>query len=482
MTITNVEIDQIANSIEPLIMNRRKSTKSENQNIHDRVERMVYAIEAIDDNEFDLHPFSISEKVLFFRSLMEILDQETPVLKKYFDKVDTSRKNPNRKLLYNLRSEDVDLCLDQFIRELFARNDEANLSILSTKERSFIPNYQYSRGDSEKVKEEFLMDIKIQIRYYNNYVDTYKKYMKVYLTEISRHNNGKINNGIYNPMKFLFVVDMYMDVFSFLLLQTVNYCIIKSNKISYGQKENILDNIYQQAINDRPVLKSGTKQNILWSFAVYVFFLTRRNSFRTELLVQKKLEEQMNEAGYSKEVPKRYRYSYLKIDDVLTRKELREIVMEGGEEKEERFNKRLDEIKELMEILTMTAGRDLYPDNLQQVKVVYREVIEDDLQYEVCPGKIRTANTIVRHIKNPATPLYEEISSTIFLREKISRGFFRELGLADLYIKKNKIQECLYEDILSAFIGYDEIQIARNLKKVYSKYNKIFEKEYFNKY
>ena len=482
MGLSSDEIDFIANSIEPVIINRTQSTKSENKNVHDRVERILKALDAIDENEFDFSLFSIGEKKIFLESLIEILELETPVLQRYFISKESKQKSPNRKLLYTLSKKDADLYLDQFISDLFIRNEANHRCILSNGDPSFICNYRYSRKESINYRNEATADIRFRIRNFGDFDNLYHNYMKVYLAEIARHNDQKVNTGLYNPVECIYMIDVYIDIFASLLLQTINYCIMMSDKIDYAEKEKVLENIYLEAKESKIDFKEGSKQEILWSFAIYLFFLTRRNSFATELNVQELLEQQMNDPSYVMEVPEDCKYSYKSIDEVPTKKELRKIFLEGKEEKEERFNKRFAEMQNLIDILLLTAGRDLGSEHLQHAKVVYREVIEDDLQYEISSEKIQTANTIARHINKPETPLYEELSSTIFLREKISRGLFREVGLAALYIKKNKVQKCIYEDILSAFTGYDEIQISKNLKRVYAKYHKILLAEYFDKY
>lgn len=387
MALTKEEINSIANSIEPVVINRDRSNKEENQNVHDRVERIAKAIEAIDDNEFDFSRFSIAEKTILIKSLIDILNQGTPILQKYFSSVDTNMTNPNRKLLYNLSKQDADLCLDQFIKVLFRKNEDNHRCILCDGEPNFVRNYNFSRADSDNYRIEVTSDIRNQIRNYGDFDGLYHKYMNVYLAEISRHNDRKVNTGIYNPVECIFILDVYIDIFSYLLLQTINYCIMMSDKISYSEKEKVLDNLYSQAKDNKLNFKEGTKQEILWSFAIYLFFLTRRNSFMTEINVQELLVHQMENPDYARLVPEEFRYVYKKVDEVPTKKELRRIILEGKEEKAERFNKRFDDVQNLIDILLVTAGRILDSNHLQHVKVVYREIIEDNLQYEIAPGK-----------------------------------------------------------------------------------------------
>lgn len=119
---------------------------------------------------------------------------------------------------------------------------------------------------------------------------------------------------------------------------------------------------------------------------------------------------------------------------------------------------------ELMLLLECITGRNLSPDYLQHVKVVYREIFEDHLRFNN-----RQARTIVRCLLSKDIPYFEQIKESIFLREKISRGLFRELGYLDEYHLKNEIQRKYYDLVLSCFCCYDELRIADDLTHLFVK-------------
>lgn len=50
---------------------------------------------------------------------------------------------------------------------------------------------------------------------------------------------------------------------------------------------------------------------------------------------------------------------------------------------------------------------------------------------------------------------FEKESEYQFLREKISRGYFRETCDVRLYSEKNKLQKSLYESLLSILLTYN---------------------------
>lgn len=120
-----------------------------------------------------------------------------------------------------------------------------------------------------------------------------------------------------------------------------------------------------------------------------------------------------------------------------------------------------------MEYLRRAAGRQIYPEYLQHIKVVYREIIEDDLTYHG-----RQARTILRNLMS-SNGKFDNEKDTYFIREKISRGFFREKGHSKLYMLRIDFQKQYYESVLSAFESYDVMDIAENLERVFKHYSKI---------
>ena len=68
---------------------------------------------------------------------------------------------------------------------------------------------------------------------------------------------------------------------------------------------------------------------------------------------------------------------------------------------------------------------------------------------------------------------YEYIKDSMFVREKISRGLYREKGFADMYELKCRIQYNLQDSLKKVFACYDEVRIARDFNSVYKRYKKI---------
>lgn len=155
------------------------------------------------------------------------------------------------------------------------------------------------------------------------------------------------------------------------------------------------------------------------------------------------------------------------------------IVLEGKQEKVERFNKKAEKCKKAIMILRNIAGRDLSEEYLQHFKVVFREIFLSRVKSGEKDGK--NANTIVSDMINQGdSKLFSKYSDSIFLREKLSRGFFREDGLIEEYIIKNRIQRQLYTNLLQIYksmdVGFQKRNIQTFYGAVFEEMMNIFEK------
>ena len=129
------------------------------------------------------------------------------------------------------------------------------------------------------------------------------------------------------------------------------------------------------------------------------------------------------------------------------------------------FYKNVEDVQYLISQLISITGRELGAEYLQHVKVVYREIIEDDLKYNN-----KQSRTIMRNIEKKELPYFESERETFFIREKISRGLMREKGYAEEYILKNRLQASFYNALLNLFTSYDELRTAKDERQLYSKY------------
>lgn len=447
-----------------------KMIENENKNynrIYNRLVKMCDSIMNIDEFQFDLSKFSKVEVKDFLLFFLSILDSDKA---KIFKKNGKEEKNPNRKLIYNLGKEDMDLYLDNLIKDFLKRGYNWK------GKQVFIPNFDYGKINADMVLNQNKIQYRNIIRRGQYSLDKkieliFSSFMNHYLPSISELNDCK-NIGMYNQIEALYVIYVALETFSDILMQIILYLIIDNSEISEDDKKIIMEKLLIQSekfLDEySPRQEKALSQNIFTSFGIYLFYLERRNQYRTEEEIMKLLMEQMKSDTYILEVPDKYKCNRRYIEDISRKKELREIILEGKEEKEERFNERFEKAQYLIVFLANYAGRELDAEYLQHIKVVYREIIEDPLEYNGVQSM-----GILRRLEKGNSPYIKELKDIVFIREKISRGLMREKGYAELYLIKNQIQTNYYDTVLKAFSCYDEIRIAKDLKRVYSGYKKM---------
>ncbi|MCK1997487.1 hypothetical protein MPH47_09685 [Psychrobacillus psychrodurans] len=118
------------------------------------------------------------------------------------------------------------------------------------------------------------------------------------------------------------------------------------------------------------------------------------------------------------------------------------------------YEKKLDETRKIINIMGSYGGRQCFPNCLLDIKVYFREIFISTTKY-----KGKQTMTIVRDylkfVENAGIQQFEKDSHYMFFREKISRGYFREKGLLDLYVAKVDVHVKLYKLLLKTYLFYD---------------------------
>jgi len=432
------------------------------ERLYNRIVMLCDKIMKIDKFPFDLSQFSTTELKDFLKSFIIILDAQEDMVGIISDRKEEV-KSPNKKLIHNLQKEDVDCALDYMVKRFVATGTDFS------KEATFIPviNLNKKEADISLVEQqlEYANFIRSNVGMEANdlirqVLQTYLKGFRQQIRDIRIRYEGKWLNLI----EAQYIIYVALELFNYVFFQLINYWVIDATDITDEEKRDILNQLIKR--KPRKSEKCKRKQNIYLSFGTYLFYLEQRNQYATYIEVIDLLYKQMECEDYVHEVREDYQCNQRFISQISSKKELRNIILEGKTEKEERFNKNVEDCKYLIEYLRRSAGRQMFPEYLQHIKVVYREIIEDDLKYNG-----RQARTILRNLINNGT--FDNEKDTYFIREKISRGLFREKGHSELYMLRTKFQKQYYESILSAFESYDVMDIAENLEKVFKHYSKI---------
>ena len=132
------------------------------------------------------------------------------------------------------------------------------------------------------------------------------------------------------------------------------------------------------------------------------------------------------------------------------------------------YKEKLEIVRSFISIMSVYGGRQCFPSCLQDLKVYFREIFVSKSSY-----RRRMASRIVKeyinqvalaHKEGKKIPEFDKQSQYMFVREKISRGYFREKGLYKEYIAKTDFERKLYDLLLKLYLFYD---IYDSLEAIY---------------
>lgn len=246
-----------------------------------------------------------------------------------------------------------------------------------------------------------------------------------------------------------------IDLSSDIILQMINYWVITFEDITFEKKVILANKIEAYLLNlEKKIIELGIKNNLELDLAdavtIFVEFLERRNDFGEYInVINELMEEEKNDSEFFDIIPNVYKLNKRSLYDNIKYKE---IILEGKHI--DQFNKKLENTKEAIDIFQKYGGRIADTTNLLDQKVYFREIYLSNSKYKV------KASTIIRKMlegyKNNGNPnSYDKASEYLFLREKISRGYFRETSSLELYHLKNKLQKIVYKTLITSMLCYN---------------------------
>ncbi len=132
---------------------------------------------------------------------------------------------------------------------------------------------------------------------------------------------------------------------------------------------------------------------------------------------------------------------------------LQEIITEGQHSYD--YNTKLDITRKFIRVMHDYGNRQCFPNCPQDLKTYYREIFMSKVKY-----KGKQASTIVQEYlgkieTSGAIEPFDKDSQYMFVREKISRGYFREKNNLDMYFLKADIEKALYNLLVKLYLFYD---------------------------
>lgn len=277
-------------------------------------------------------------------------------------------------------------------------------------------------------------------------------------------NNFKVLGIGYRNLGY---IRDYIDYVSDGVLQFLIYRVIVNKDIK--DKQRVFDSLSEKLdmlfylINKQLEKKRVEQQNEnrLTSHILTEYFTAYRthcNRYFKELYILNILMSEMEENAHLFS-PLSEKYKAEKI--LLSEEEIKSsknIITEGHSVYD--YEKKLEETRKIINIMSFYGGRQCYQNCLQDMKVYFREIYMSKVKYkENEKDKGKQALSIVREylklVDNGDIQQFKETSQYMFFREKISRGYFREKGLLDLYIAKVEIRKKLYDLLLKIYVFYD---------------------------
>ncbi len=381
---------------------------------------------------------------------------------------------PERQIMANMKKVDVDRCYMNFVYQ-----SEKSKKVSEDILENYIPI---------SLKNEYLKS-RYEIRNPANNINAVLKYLlDINATIINLYMN---EDTLFKVIGFKIYIKDYIDYIANVLLQLLVYRIINQDNIKalniievLSEKVNELNELIEKQLIKKKTEWQQSKengQNVLDAELVskcFSSYITHRSKFYEEYKIKKILKDEMLSFPLLfKDVPKEYTAAKIIVSE--DDKSIKNIITEGKHI--DGYKEKIETVKVFIDIMADYGGRQCYSSCLQDLKVYFREIFISKSSY-----KKRMASRIVKEYINQFElakkegnniPDFNKQSQYMFIREKISRGYFREKGLSKEYIEKIIFEKELYDLLLKIYLFYN---VQDSLKFIYEvNYNllKVYESE-----
>ena len=281
----------------------------------------------------------------------------------------------------------------------------------------------------------------------------------------------------------------YIDYVTNVLLQLLVYRVINEESVEtfsvikkLSDKISEIDGAIEKQLSRSKAKWLKSKENgykdldaeiVSECFSMYV---THRSKFYEEYNIKKILIDEMhNFPSLFEDIPTEYKAEKVFIPEDEF-KLVKEIITEG--QHIDGYKDKIESVRTFIGIMACYGGRQCFPSCLQDLKVYFREIFISKSSY-----RRRKASRIVKEYidqvvtakkEGKVIPEFNKKSQYMFVREKISRGYFREKGLSKEYIEKVALEKKLYDLMLKLYLFYNVqdsldfiYEVNNNLLKVY---------------
>lgn len=275
--------------------------------------------------------------------------------------------------------------------------------------------------------------------------------------------NGFYMMGLY--YENISYIKEYIDYAINDILQLIVYKVINNpniNTLDFLQELKEEIKALTGKVDNQLMSKRGQQQglNILTTSKVMRYFsayLKHRSRLKEETDIYRVLEkERKQNPALFDSVQEEYRAVKVRLSEEDIKKSAI-IITEG--KSIYKYEDKLLTVRDFIDIMRNYGGRQCYPDCLQDLKVYFREIYMSKATY-----RRQQAHKIVKDYigkvkfaikNNEVIPEFDRKSQYLFVREKISRGYFREKGLLSDYYGKIEFTNEFYDLLLKIYLFYD---------------------------
>lgn len=259
-------------------------------------------------------------------------------------------------------------------------------------------------------------------------------------------------------------IEDYIDYTANGILQLVVYKVINNEKVNTEYViQGLIEEIHKLSnlINNQLDRKRKEQKNsdILTSTLITRYFsvyLSHRSRYFEELGIKETLKEEVNCNPDFLHISPDYQTPKVLLDEEDIENSTN-IITEG--KSTYNYEEKLEITRKFIEIMATYGGRQCYSNCLQDLKVYFREIFVSRATYKrqqtstIVKDYITKVNQAIK--TNTSIPQFDKKSQYLFVREKISRGYFREKGLLLDYFAKMELEKELYTLLLSLYLFFD---------------------------
>lgn len=288
------------------------------------------------------------------------------------------------------------------------------------------------------------------------------------------HNNEIIIHLLFDEIDNFFVLGLgyenlqyiedYIDYTADGLLQLVVYRVITNAKVDTKYViQGLIEEIHKLSnlISIQLERKRKEQKNfdILTSSLVTRYFsvyLSHRSRYFEELSIRETLKEEVNCSPDFLNLSPDYQAPKVLLSEEGIKRSTN-IITEG--QHTYNYEEKLETTRKFIEIMATYGGRQCYSDCLQDLKVYFREIFVSKAEYKrqqtstIVKDYIEKVNQAIK--SEMPIPQFDKQSQYLFVREKISRGYFREKGLLPDYFAKLELEKELYTLLLNLYLFFD---------------------------